>query len=360
MSIHLNRIQTAKDVASIEHEGRSFRLLEHRHKSSVTARTIVVSGGSHTPRVDAAGYRGAAERTFDIDPIVVRKETAADRFGKKLGLNVEALIGDGAIDDAYYFETDTAREVVRDLFSDPALRAALVEALGHADAVIIGPPGGVVAGMKDGGGLTLKDEDRLRALARLAGALPAIRARPPKSPFAQVAPMIVTSLAIQIGVGVGVVWTHGCRPLLGAVVALPMLLGVVAAAVLAFTVLLLAFRGRANGFRPWIMSSGFLVVGVNGAAVGLYNDLNERLDHVAPKQYEATVVAYRPYKKKKQDGLLQVKGLPSSLVTPTGANGAQEIAYSLMPDPTCKKLELRVAPGYFGNPWVSAVRCMAR
>lgn len=357
MSIHLNRLQTGKSVASIEREGRSFRLLESKHKNSVVARAVVVAGGPHSPRVDAASYRDASERSFDIDPIVVRRETGSDRLGKKLGLNVEALIGDPVIDDRYYFETDTKADVVRDLFADPALRAALVEAAALFDAVVIGPPGGVVAGVRESP-LSLKDDMRVGALERLAGALPLVRARPPKSPFARIAPMVVGSTGIQIGIAGGTIWTSQCGALADPVVAVPILLAIAATAALAFTVLLLIFRGRPNGFRPWIMTSGFSMVTLAGLGVGLYNDLNLRLDPAQPKRYEATVVFYRPYKNKKQSGLLQVKGLPTSLVTPEGANGVQEIKHSLMPNPDCKRLELYIAPGYFGNPWVSRVRCM--
>ena len=36
----------------------------------------------------------------------------------------------------------------------------------------------------------------------------------------------------------------------------------------------------------------------------------------------------------------------------------QEVNYRVMPNPPCKRLELFIAPGRFGNPWVSHVKCL--
>lgn len=356
MSSHLGRVSTGKVAASIQRDGRSYSLLENKHKNRVVARSIVVAGGSHAPRMHGASYRSMGEQCFDIDPIVVRSETDGDRFGKKLGLNVEALVGDPAIDERFYFETDTKPDVVRDLFSDPVLRASLVEALGLFEAVVIGPPRGVVAGVR-GGALRLDDEARLQALHRLAGALPAIRVRAQKSQLARMAPQIFGSLLLQMGIGGGVFWSMSSRALVSPVVLVPLLLAITLALVLSFTVLLLIFRGRNSGFGPWLRTSLFLTVALGGLGVGLYNDLNHRMDPSTPVRYEVSVVRYRPHIKKKQSALLEVKGLPDSLVSGAGPGGVQEIDASWMPRADCKALELHVAPGHFGNPWVSKVSC---
>jgi hypothetical protein len=365
MGAQLQRIAGGSVVEEREFEGRRVRLLQSKHKSSVVARCVVVAGGPHTPRVEGASYRGVNERTFDIDPILVRPETGADRFGKALGLNLEASLGADEIDRKFYFETDTRPEIVRDLFADPALRDALLRNLERGDDVVIGPPGGAVAVVRSEGPTTLElRDDVLVPLVRLAGALPLVRARPPKSMFAHALPMLGLSMAIQLGVMPAVFVGTSSNGLSGSLVFRPILVGVAAAVVLAFTVFLALFRKRANGFRPWIITSIGTAIAFSGIGVALANYLNEELDTAKPRVYEALVVQYRTKIKKKQSGLLLVRGLPASLVEP-GAGGAQEIDYRFMPpndrvfpNPSCRKLALSIAPGRFGNPWVAGSRCL--
>jgi hypothetical protein len=357
--VHLNRLLTGHTIEHTALEGRSLRLVESTYKGRVTERTLVVSGGTRAPRVDASSYRSAQHTAFDIDPIVVRPETGADRLGKKLGLNLEADVGDTSIDARYYFATDTKPEIVKDLFSDLALRGALVAALGKFDAVIIGPPGGTVAGAAttNPSRLTLHDAERVRALEDLAGALPEIRVRPLKHPILRASVQLAALLVLQGCILGGVFLTTSAGSLDGPLVFLPVLIGLAAALVLMWTVLLFAFRRRVNGFRPWLTMSLISLVALPFLAVGIANHLNTELDTTRPSRYDVTVLDYRPKINKKQSGFLRVLGLPASVI-PLETGGAVEIDPRWMPRPPCKRLALHVAPGYFGNPWVSKTACL--
>lgn len=357
--MHLTRLQNGKIIAQTSLGERAFRLLESKHKSQVTSRSLVVSGGSHTPRVGATSYRALHQTAFEIDPIVVRTETGADRLGKKLGLNLEPQLGDASLDARYYFETDTKPEVVVDLFSDPALRFALLAALTKFDAVVLGPPGGAIAGVmtRSPTRLTLSDAARLKALEDLAAALPVIQARPPKRPLARVAPQMIAVTVLQACIMAGVFSSIGSPYLVEPLVLVPVLLGIAIAVVLVVPVLLLLFRRRANGFRPWIVTSLLSLVAMPFLSVGIYNRLNSALDEASPKRHEVTVLAYRPHINKKQKGLLRVLGLPAS-VAELEPGGAAEIHHRWMPGSSCKRLAIDIAPGHFGNPWVSHVACL--
>jgi hypothetical protein len=358
--VHLTRLQTGRTIAQTSLGERTFRLVESKHKSQITARSLVVSGGSHTPRVDATSYRSAESKVFDIDPIVVRQETASDRIGKKLGLNLEAQLGDASIDARYYFETDTRPDVVVELFSDPALRFALLSALAKFDAVVVAPPGGTVAGVmtRSPSRFTLSDAGRLQRLEELAAALPAIRSRPPKAVLARVAPQVIAMVTLQACIMAGVFLTTGSRYLAGPMMLAPVGIGVVVAVLLAFTVLLFAFRRRANGFAPWLATSFVSLIAMPFLSVGLVNRLNVALDEARPTRHEVTVLAYKPHINKKQTGLLRVLGLPATVME-LDPGGAVEIEHRWMPDRSCKRVALDIAPGYFGNPWVSEVACVS-
>lgn len=356
--MHLSRLQTGTTVEQTEHGGRSFRLVESKYKGQVNARSLVISGGPHAARVEAPTYRSASPRVFEIDPILVRPETGSDRLGKKLGLNLEAQLGDASLDARYYFETDTRPEVVKDLFSDPPLRGALLAVLAKYDAVIIGPPGGTVAGVttKAPTQFSLRDAERVRVLEELAAALPDLRARAPGHPFTRVVLQVVAMMLCQAAVLAGIFTTTAAGSLDGPIILWPALIGIAAALLLIFSVLLLAFRRRANGFLPWLITSLVTLVSLPFLAVGLTNHLNAELDPNKPKRYEVTVLDYRPRIKKKQSGMLRVLGLPATVMA-LEPGGAVEIDPRWMPRPPCKRLSLEIGQGYFGNPWVAKSTC---
>jgi hypothetical protein len=357
--LHLRRLQAARDVGGTLVEGRAIRLVEHRYKGRVVARALIASGGPHSPRIDVAMYRSGSERTFEIHPIVIRPESAADRVGKQLGLNVEAALGRPSLDDAFSFETATKPDLVRELFSDPTLCAVLAEAMEAFDAVVIGPPKGTVAGLvsRSPERLTSSDERRLSVLVRLSGALPAMRVRPPKSLFSQVMPVIVGAIVVEGSMFGAIAATLAADPIGGPVVVGPAAAGVALALLFACTVLLLLFRGMSNGFRPWLVTSLAALPVVSAVSVALYNQLNEALDADAPRTYEAAVFEYRP-KRGKQSGVLRVRGLPARIVEPD-ARGLQSIGSKFMPGATCKRVAFTIGNGRFDSPWVIRTRCVS-
>ncbi len=113
-------------------------------KNTPSALAITVTAGSDpsanaTPRDDGrAGYRDrpdTALRTEDLGPIIVRRETSTDRFGKRLGINREIQIGDEAFDSAFYIETQVPASLVKAALSNPDVRKAM-RAIDAANAAI--------------------------------------------------------------------------------------------------------------------------------------------------------------------------------------------------------------------------------
>lgn len=107
---------------------------------------VLVPGGKNSPptlrldlpievrvagaKIEHGAYRETARRrVFGKLPILFRKETSTDRFGKRIGLNVETETGDAVFDDEVYVETDARRDDVEALLSDATTRQAILQLL---------------------------------------------------------------------------------------------------------------------------------------------------------------------------------------------------------------------------------------
>jgi len=112
-----------------------------------TAKIVLIPGGKNSPptlrvilpveirtagaKVEHGAYRETARRRVKGQlPVLFRKETSKDRFGKSIGLNVEHHTQDTAFDDEVYIEGDASTEDLDALLSDATTRQAIHQILG--------------------------------------------------------------------------------------------------------------------------------------------------------------------------------------------------------------------------------------
>jgi hypothetical protein len=108
--------------------------------------------------------------------VLVRRERAADRLGKRLGFNREVQLGDPAFDDAAFIDTVVSDDVVRRLFERAEVREAVIAVLATGYGVDLSPEG--VKAFRLIGKLSPIDAPTVptavAALERLAPLLPAV------------------------------------------------------------------------------------------------------------------------------------------------------------------------------------------
>jgi hypothetical protein len=106
--------------------------------------------------------------------LVMRREAASDRFGKRHGLNREIEVGDAEFDAAVYLESNSPDANVQRTLADPALRKAVRGMLDDgARRLVLGPKGlyaecTIPAGRLPGFGV----DETMARLGEIAAALP--------------------------------------------------------------------------------------------------------------------------------------------------------------------------------------------
>ena len=73
--------------------------------------------------------------------VLVRRERAADRLGKRLGFNREVQLGDPAFDEAAFIDTVVSDDVVRRLFERAEVREAVIAVLATGYGIDFSPEG---------------------------------------------------------------------------------------------------------------------------------------------------------------------------------------------------------------------------
>lgn len=111
------------------------------------AKLVFVPGGKNSPptlrvilpieirtagaKVEHGAYRDTARRRVKGQlPVLFRKEVPRDRFGKRIGLNLEHHTQDTAFDDEVYIESDASTDDLDALLSDTTTRQAIHQILG--------------------------------------------------------------------------------------------------------------------------------------------------------------------------------------------------------------------------------------
>jgi hypothetical protein len=351
VSFHLLQLQTAVERERRHVGGRTVIRVEATQRSIILASALVAGEGPSHPRVDASGYRSTVAREFDIDSIVIRPENDLDRWGKRVGLNTEAELGEPAIDDAFYMETRTPPDVVRDLLGEPAVCAALVAALERFLVVIIGPPGGVVACMRPGAPVSFDDPRDVDALLALAGALPAFRVRAPPWPHWRSVVSVVAIFGFSGLIAAARAAASSSLGLVATPVVIPGLAGLAVGLALAATPIRSACKGRSDGLRRWLVASIATVMSWTLLAPAAFGLANRFLDAQPGRDVEANVVRYRP-PGKHTSGELLVSGLPHDI-----ARGDLAVDPDWMVAYGCIRLAFRLHAGRFGLPWVERARC---
>jgi len=160
--------------------GRSFTARYTPSSKNTPATVRITTPLEATGKTDPFGeHRVFAHDQVDVRPyIVLRRETAIDRFGKRHGLNREIEVGDAAFDAAVYIETSSLEANVRRTLTSATLRKAVAELLDSGvRRVVLDPTGlyaerAVRAREEPGDGI---DRD-MALLADVAAALPAFKA----------------------------------------------------------------------------------------------------------------------------------------------------------------------------------------
>jgi hypothetical protein len=343
-----------------EADGLSCAIFASRYKRKLELVALAVDepGLARDARAaEARGYRAGRE-ALTIEPVLLRRETRRDRWGKRLGLNVEPQTGDPGFDERVYLETATPEREVRRLFASPALRAAVLAALEVFPMLVVGAEAGLVVGARS----TSSDAEldvftqraRVPALARVLRALP-----PELSLASREVPGGSTLFVSLVGMGavvlfaVGMVSLDRSRTISNALV-VPALVGLGLVWSVAFLVLRGLVRGRPDGLRLFLLLALAGGPALASLLVGLASLANERLDRHAPTPYQVRVARFDPPRGKSK-GTLVVAGLPRE----AGGRGDEtSLPARLMAAPYCVRLELRVAPGWLGRPWIVDARCL--
>jgi len=152
---------------------------------SLDVKTALSEHGS-TPRVVPAGYRNGRREGPLLVPrpmrLLLRKETASHREGKKSGVDHEIQTGDPSFDDEVFIDTLINDDLVRAILASPDTRAAILSLLRdkcHSVRIDETSAGEISLDLVE---FTQPAPDQERgariveALARLAAALPPIRA----------------------------------------------------------------------------------------------------------------------------------------------------------------------------------------
>lgn len=335
----------------------SLFVARYKGKLQLVALAVDEPGQARDARAaEGRGYRVGRE-ALTIEPMLLRRETRRDRVGKRLGLNVEPQTGDAAFDAQVYLETETPERDVRRLFASPALRAAVLAALDVFPVLVLGAEAGLVVGARRTSSEAELDVHMQRR--RVPALAAVVRALPPELAFASRgvpassrALLTGTSIAAAVLFGVGVVSLDRSRAISDALV-VPALAGLGLVWSTAFLAMRARVRGRPDGLRT------FLTVALAGGAAmaslfaGLGSLANEKLDRNAPTSHVVRVVRYDAPRGKSK-GKLVVAGLPPE----AGGRGAEtSLPARLMPAPYCVHLELRMAPGWLGRPWLVDAHC---
>lgn len=161
---------------TVERHGRSFTV-KYTPKSKSTPPLMRITASvdeTSKPNVFGEGRAYVERRPY----LVMRREAASDRFGKRHGLNREIAVGDAEFDAAVYLESNSADANVRRTLADTTLRKAVRELLdGGARKVVLGPKGlcaecTIPAGRPPGFGI----EETMARLGNIAAALPLYQA----------------------------------------------------------------------------------------------------------------------------------------------------------------------------------------
>jgi hypothetical protein len=177
----------------VEREGRSFtaKYLPGGKNTPPTLR-IIAAVDEVGDGAAASAYRESARAHVALRPaIILRRETSADRFGKRVGLNREVQLGDAGFDAAVYIETDSPEEDVQRTLADETLRSAVREMLDAGITRVELDPTGLSAVCIARGGVDVATFERTAAqLARAATALPLFTAGHVTKPRNQLGPIL--------------------------------------------------------------------------------------------------------------------------------------------------------------------------
>jgi hypothetical protein len=249
---------------------------------------------SHPPipsgpaRTDAAfsPFRGDVRPTVTCQAaLVLRLEKGIDRFGKRILLNREVRIGDGAFDDAVYIETDAPDACARALLADAAVRQSALRILHEGwKGIELSVEGQVIVTMPVKAASSLMPDrftPMLQTIAAFAEHLPALQAgRGARTGFADM---------VSIGAIVGSVLSWPALfvasrlwPTLDRDLVLASLAGGLIAWLVSLPVLIVILRGRSTSLRDFCVCVVFLALGLPVGSTALLLTLNGLPDGATP------------------------------------------------------------------------------
>ncbi len=336
-------VEGANRTWQVEVSERSFKVTwspaANKKPASVLVGTVLESRDPPPLHREAsgAGYR-AVDAFVDPQPIVLRRESAIDRFGKRLGINREVQTGDRAFDDAVYVESDVPHERLGEILRSGALRPAVEAILGHAPFARVGlfeDDGRALRVSFVPDGLRPLQRDALAALldasARVAESLPPVAqsGRPRPRNLRNVATIAILC-SIIAGILFGVIASASTRHVTNGATATGVLVGM-GLWLLAVPLLVLFYRGRSTSLRDVIVTTFALGLTLPFTAVGAIATANAAGIEAPPQRHEVEVLkkwktsgknttysvlvsSYRPGKSKLSISLRRVEyeRLPSS------------------------------------------------
>jgi hypothetical protein len=274
----------------VEREGRAFtaKYMPGGKNTPPTLRlTAVVDEVSDAAA--ASAYRASPRAHVAVRPaIVLRRETGADRFGKRVGLNREVQLGDAGFDAAVYIETDSPEDDVQRTLADEALRG-VVRALLDAETtrVELDPAGLSAVSPVRGGAIDVATfESTAAQLAQAAAALPlfdAGRVTKARSQVGVVVTMVVLFLAWPFAMGL-----MGRGPIDRGATLVGLAGGLALWAVLTFA-LAMVVRGKSDSLRRLGMLAGPSLLCIPMTTYGAVVWANRELDTSPPVDHPTTV-----------------------------------------------------------------------
>lgn len=251
--------------------------------------SAVVAPPSDVPR--GGGYRRAAgPEPLEIAPVTLRDENGFDRFGKRIGLNVEAQTGDADFDRGAYLESWSPAPEVERLLRDPELRGELKEArLEQFHPIVLAGHRGLVSlqatrpAPADLERVLTRGAARARAVAAL---LRHVRPKPVRG--AWMIGGIVALFAFAVAAAVTTNSLRLAHPTIGWIDRGPGVLLGLASVMASLGVVWRLARGRSVSLLVFVMCAPIVAFAVPSASFAALRFANERLDRSEP---EAHVVA---------------------------------------------------------------------
>ncbi len=143
-----NRIQRAVQAVADALAAAGAKIISVQHAPGLWRHSVIeltLDGRPATFHFERYGRNyylcSIAVPSAPLPHVLIRRERASDRLGKRMGFNREVQLGDPTFDDAAFIDTAEADDVVRSLLQRPDVRAGVLAVLATGYHVAMSPAG---------------------------------------------------------------------------------------------------------------------------------------------------------------------------------------------------------------------------